>query len=225
MDEHELFAQLKSEIARDLTPVQPLRAPAARAWWLMGLWITMGSLVVVVSGPRPDIAVLGPWRSLGLSLVQLGLCLALFRASLRFSIPAMAAPLPSVTALAVGAAAVHLFVNWATVAVSDLAPPAGREWSTGVACLSAITVLSLPPMILGVVMLSRGVLTRLLPALLLTGLACGLAAEATWRLHCPYSEWSHILPSHSGALVLILALASAAATVVRRKARPGLGRA
>ena len=217
MDDHDLLTRLKSEIAPDLTPVQPLRAPGLRALWLLATWVVLAGGVFMVFGPRQDVEVLGAWRSVGFSLIEVVFCLVLFRISLRFSIPAMAGPLSTALVWGAGALLVHIVVSWATLERSALSPPAGHEWRIALACLSAITLLSLAPLSLGMVLLSRGLLTRLLPAFVLTGLAGGLAAESLWRLHCPYSSWSHVLPFHSGALVVPVLVASAAAMWVRRR--------
>jgi hypothetical protein len=116
-----------------------------------------------------------------------------------------------------GALLVHIVVSWATLERSALSPPAGHEWRIALACLSAITLLSLAPLALGIALLSRGLLTRLLPVFVLTGLASGLAAESLWRLHCPYSSWSHVLPFHSGALAVPLLVGWAATMWLRRR--------
>ena len=157
-------------------------------------------------------------RSVGFSLIELAFCVVLLFISLRFSIPAMAGSPSTALGWVAGALVVHFIVSGVTLERSALSPQAGHEWRDGLTCLSAITILSLAPLALGAVLLLRGLLTRLLPAFLLTGLACGLAAEATWRLHCAYSTWGHVLPFHTGALVLPLLVASAAAMSVGRRA-------
>jgi hypothetical protein len=217
LDDHDLLTRLKSEIAPDLATVQPLPAPGLRALWLLAAWVVLAGGLFMVLGSRQDVEVLGPWRSVGFSLVEVAFCLGLFRIGLRFSIPAMAGSLSTALVWVAGALLVHIVVNWATLERSALSPPAGHEWRTALACLSAITLLSLAPLALGFVLLSRGLLTRLLPVIVLTGVASGLAAESLWRLHCPYSNWSHVLLSHSGALVVPVLVASAAAMWVRHR--------
>ena len=219
MDDQELLKRLEGEIGRDLAPVRPLTAPGVRALWLPAAWAVLVGLVWLVLGPRQDIAVLGAWRLVGFSVVEVAFCAVLLCLGLRLSIPAMAGPASTALWWVAGALLVHFMSSWATLERSALSPPAGHEWRIGLACLSAITMLSLPPLALGAVLLRRGLLTRALPAFLLTGLASGLAAEATWRLHCPYSNWGHVLLFHSGAFVLPLLIASAAAVAMDRRTR------
>jgi hypothetical protein len=222
VDDQELLKRLEREIARDLAPVRPLAAPGVRALWLPAAWVVLVGLGWLVLGPRPDIGVLGAWRSMGFSALEVVCCAVLLFLALRRSIPAMAGSPSAGLWWAAGALLVHVTVSWATLERSALAPAAGHEWSEGLICLSAITILSLPLLGLGAVLLRRGLLARALPAFLLTGLASGLAAEALWRLHCPYSNWGHVLVFHTGAFVLPLLVAWAAARLGDRRAMMGL---
>jgi len=214
----ELFQRLKREIATDWAPVRPLAGPSLRALWLIPVWSLVASLVVTLFGARPDANVLGTWRMLGFSLAQIAVCVALLRDSLQRSIPAMAAPGAWMILWASGALLVHVVVSWSTLTVSPLTPSSGQDWSSALACLSAITLMSLAPLLLGAALLLQGLLTRPLPAFALIGLASGLVVEAAWRLHCPYSNWGHVLPFHSGTLLLPVLLALGIATRTGRRA-------
>lgn len=217
MDEHSLLTRIKSEIEHDLAPVRPLAPPGLRALWLLATWVGLAAFVLLAFGPRQDIGILEPWRSAGFSLVEVAFCVGLLALALRYSIPAMTGSPSMGLGWVAGALAVHVILSWATREASALAPPVGHEWGTGLACLGAITALSLAPLAVGASLLARGLLTQLIPAVLLTGLASGLAAEATWRLHCAYSTWAHVLPFHSGALVLPLLVAALGGIVVGRR--------
>lgn len=221
MDEHELLARLKSRIGPELTPVRPLAAPGWQALWLLVSWLLLGAGVLLALGLRPDVDLLGGWRSAGLSLTEMALGFWLVRLSLRSSIPALSGSLSAAVASVAIAGCLHLLVSGVTLGRSDLLPPHGEELRDGFRCFASIVALGLAPLLLGGVLLVRGLLTRPVLAFALTGLASGLAAEATWRLHCPYSAWDHVLPSHSGALVLMMLVASSVALLVRHGARDG----
>lgn len=218
MDDDDLLKRLRQEIARDNTPVQPLRAPWMRALLPVAACLALGGLVVVVAGVRPDSGVVGAWRLLGFSAIQVACCGGLFAISLRWSIPAMGGSLWTALVCASGALLVQALLTWAVLARSALSPPAGLELRTGLACVTAITLVSLAPIVTGTVLLMRGLLTRWLAAFALTGFAGGLAAEALWRLHCPYSIWRHVLPFHWGPVLLAVLVVLTVATYVDRRA-------
>lgn len=216
MDDHELLTRLKSRIEPDLAPVRPLPPPGSQALWLLALWVLLGAGVLLALGPRSDVNVLGASRSIGFSLVEVAVCFWLVRFSLRSSIPAMSGSLWTAVAGVAMASCIHLVLSWAALDRNDLSPPHGEELRDGLRCFASIIVLALAPLVIGGVLLVRGLLTRYALPFVLMGFACGLAAEATWRLHCPYSGWAHVLPFHSGALLLPMLLAVAVALFVRR---------
>lgn len=216
MDDHELLTRLKNRIEPDLAPVRPLGAPGSRALWLLGIWIVLCAGILLGPGPRQDIGVLGPWRSIGFSLIEVAFSFALAITSLRAAVPAMRGSLAGALAWMAIALLIHLGVSDATLERSSLAPSYGQELRDGLRCLSAIVVLGLAPLMVGAVLLFRGLPTRRVLAFVTMGLAVGLAAEAAWRLHCDYSVWNHVLYFHSTALVLFALLASVAASTLRR---------
>jgi hypothetical protein len=219
LDENELLARLKSRIGPDLAPVRPLPSPGSQALWLLLVWMTLGTGVLLLLGLRPDFGTLGTWPSIGFSLIEIAVCFWLVHLSLRSSIPAMSGSLGIAIAGIATASCVHLLLSWATLDRNDLSPAQGEELRDGLRCFTAIVALALGPLMLGGVLLLRGLLTRYLVPFALTGFASGLAGEATWRLHCPYSAWDHVLPSHTGALALVVLVATGVALLVRRRAR------
>lgn len=219
MDEHELLARLKSRIEPDLAPVRPLPSPGSQAFGLLIVWILLGVGVLLALGLRPDFDMLGAWPSIGFSLIEVALCVWLIRLSLRSSVPAMSVSLWTAIAGIAIAACVHVVLSWAMLDRNDLLPPDGEALRDGLRCLTSIIALALGPLVLGGMLLVRGLLTRYVLPFALAGFAAGLAAEATWRLHCPYSAWNHVLPTHTGALVLLMLVASGVALLVRRSER------
>lgn len=218
MDEQELLKRLRSEIGPELAPVRPFSPPGARALWLMVVWLALGAGVFMLLGPRQDIGVLGAWRSIGLSLVELVACFMLAVVAFRLAVPAMAGSTRGALAWVAVALGLHLVISWVTLDRSAMSPPHGQEWRDGLTCLASIAALGAAPLVMGAALLARGLLRHYLVPFLLTGFASGLAGEAIWRLHCPYSAWDHVLLFHSGALLLFLLLGSVAAWVVRRGA-------
>ena len=218
MDQHDMLTSLRSAIEPALVPVEPLGRPNARAIWLMAAFLVLIGGVLAVFGPRPDVELPGLWEYVGLSILQVFGAYALVVVSLRLSMPAL--PTSPSTALAWIAIAlsVHLFISWVAQERSATSPM-GHEWTTGLACLGAIALLFLAPLALGAVMLRRGLVIRRLLAFALIGLSSALGAEAAWRLHCDYSAWDHVVPFHSGALLLLTFVAVGAAVKLGRRDR------
>jgi hypothetical protein len=187
-----------------------------RALWLPAVSAALGLAVVIGLGWRSDFGILGAWRTVGFSTIQVGFALAPLLVGLRLSIPAGGGSLAMALAAAAGALLAHLLVSGLTLDASALSPPAGYESTSGLTCLSAIALTSVVPLAGAIVLLRRGVVTRWLLSLLVIGLASGLAGEAVWRLHCPFSVWSHVLPFHTGALLVSLLAATGVARQVRR---------
>ena len=211
------LARLREVIGPDVAPVQPLAVPGVRALWVLIPWCVLAAGVFVWFGFRPDLDALGVRSQAALSLAQVAACLAIVRFSLRSSIPGLMPATSSAMMITAGAVLLHLVIGWDTVARGWLAFPIGREWSVGLACLGAIAVMSVPSLIVGLTMLQNGVLTRALSAAVLVGTAAGLMAESIWRLHCPYSTWGHLLPFHTGALLMPILLAAGLATWRQRR--------
>lgn len=215
--EDNLLRKLKSVVEEDLEPVQPLAAPGLRALWWLGISLILGIFSLTIFGARPDLQALGSLKSAGFSLLQVVLCILLFRFGLRASIPGMTGS-NVLAAFWVGLVfLVHLALNWSTLKSTALYPPEGSEWTAGLACLTIITALSLLPLAVAGLFLTRGLVTHLLPIVALIGVGSGLLAESAWRLHCGYSSWGHILPFHSGAAFLSVLIALNSAVFLLRK--------
>jgi hypothetical protein len=209
--------RLEREIARDLAPVRPFAPPGAQAMWPMGVALLVAAAIVIVMGLRADAARIGGWTIAAVFLAQAAVAAVVFRGALRCSIPGMGGAVSGALLWIGMAPAFEVAINSVTAGRSALTPAPGREWVTGLACLGGIAVASLAPLAVGTVLLGRGWVTRPLAAFTLLGVAGGLAAEAAWRLHCPYSSWSHVLPFHVAALVLPVLVALAAATFSRQR--------
>jgi len=73
-------------------------------------------------------------------------------------------------------------------------------------------------LLFGFVLVRAGLPFRARTTGLLLGLGNGLAVEAVWRLHCPFSSWGHILLFHGGAVVVLMAAGMAIGRLWERKA-------
>ena len=194
-----------------LRPVRPFAPARWMAFFLGAFAVLSGGLLWRLFGLRPDQTVLGAASLWGLSAVEAVAALLLLARVLREALPGRGS---NVAALGLGAAAaavVHGAVGLATYARSPVRPAAGREWEAGLWCFTFEVALAVPCVLFAVWLGRRGLTARPRRLGLVGGLGAGLAADAVWRLICPYSQPSHAFGAHTtgvlGAVVLGLLLA------------------
>ena len=83
------------------------------------------------------------------------------------------------------------------------APTVAVSWQTEAMCFWRISSLGLPPVLLVLWLLSRGLPLRPKVAGLLAGIGGGLVSEGVYRLHCGMSHPAHVLPWHTGAVLVM----------------------
>jgi hypothetical protein len=210
-----LLDKLRTEIARDLRPVRPLRPAWLRALLLLP-WSAAGLAVLsLVFSPRWGVSGL-TWIVSG---VQIFVAYVLLWTALREAEPGSG---PSALALAmagVAAIGVPLAVYLLIFHVHPRPLPADREWRVGLECISVEMALGLPAAAFGLWLAQRGLPLRPAAAGALVGLAAGMGAVGVWTLFCPFTSAFHVLTSHGGPLLLLglIGGALAAATVFLRR--------
>jgi hypothetical protein len=210
--------ELRGRIARNLRPVRPLMTP-----WQRVLVALPAAALVFVSAPavfglRPDLANLGALLAWGGSLVQLGVGILLMKAALREAVPGDAMSGTSARLLLAAGIACPIVLGLLTNAASP--EPAGRvesfhDWYF---CWRGAVLAGLPLLLVLIVLLTRGLAMRPWLAGALAGMAAGAAVDGGWRIYCNYSNLSHVIPSHGGA-VLTLSVAGAVLAVTLARLR------
>ncbi len=191
------FAELQARLAADLRPVRPFVPGRWMAFFLALFAPFAGLMLWRVFGWRPDQGDLGGFGVWGLSALELAAALVLLPRVLREAVPGRSSS-PTLLALAAAAAmAIHAAVILATFARSQVHPAAGSEWTTGRFCFAVEVALAVPCVLFALWLGRRGLTARPLRLGLLGGLGAGLAADALWRLVCPYSAPAHAFGSHS----------------------------
>jgi len=71
------------------------------------------------------------------------------------------------------------------------------------ACFRAEPLIGLPALVLIAWLVARSLPQRPLVAGFLTGTGAGFAAEASWRILCPYSDAAHVLMGHTGGILVL----------------------
>jgi hypothetical protein len=206
--EDRLYQQIRGKIEEDFAPVKPLKEPWKRALWIFPLLLLLAGAILAVFHLRPDASNFTPLELYGFIVLQVAVCYLLLSAVLKTGIPGSFLSLSSLALPGVTAAAVFLAASHVLHRASPNNPPAGQEISMGAACIAIVGILGAASLVGGFFLARRGLPFRSGAAGLLLGLCGGLAVEAVWRLHCPFTSWSHVLVFHAGA-VLILAFSGA----------------
>ena len=200
------FDKIKDQIQNDMEPVKPFAPPWRRASFLFGVWVFLVALVILVFGLRHDTDALGPWLFWILPLGQLLSAYAVIVLSVRLTVPGSAVATSVLAGLVFLGAAAHLAVSWIMFYLSPIGVEPGKDFHASSVCLIITLCLSILPLVTALTLSFRGLPTRPLVVGLACGFASGLSAEAVWRLHCPYNAWSHILTSHTVAVLAAVIL-------------------
>jgi hypothetical protein len=197
---------VKKRIDVDMRPEKPLAPSWLRAILLVPAFLFMLALVLTVFGLRSDYASLGAWGSWGLSLLELAIAFVLIRLALQMVIPGSTPSITIVFSAGLIAIIFHLLVAGISFELSPVYLPEGREWALTLICFFTIFLLGILPLSVASLLAARGL--TWLPALVggVCGLGAGLAAEATWRMHCSVTSWDHVLSSHTPAVFGIMGL-------------------
>ncbi len=182
-------------------------APGRSMAFFLALFIPLAALILWrVFGWRPDHNALGsPWMW-GLSAIELAAALVLLARVLREAVPAKSSSLALLIFVAAGTAAIHVAIILATFNRSRVYPAAGDEWTIGLYCFKFEVALAIPCVLFALWLGRRGLTTRPRRLGVLGGIGAGLAADAVWRLVCPYSAPVHAFGSHSLGIVAVVGL-------------------
>jgi hypothetical protein len=82
-------------------------------------------------------------------------------------------------------------------------PGAPLSWQTEAMCFWRISMLGVPPVLLVLWLLSRGLPLRPKIAGLLAGIGGGLVSEGVYRLHCGVSHPAHVVGWHTTAVLVM----------------------
>lgn len=203
MSNDETFHRLRSEIARDLRPVKRLSSGWLRALFVLPYALLALAVLLLALGLRSDSQNLGPGVLWGLGLLQLMAAYMIFHVALQQAVPGDAVSPKVWLASPVLVLVVQAVVAMWTYRNSPLKVPSEQMLAYGMACFSLTSLLGFLPLVIGLWLLSRGLPLRPRVAGLLTGLGGGLLAEAVYRMHCPFSHLSHVLPWHGGAVLML----------------------
>ncbi len=195
------FERVRDEISRHLEPVTPLRPAWMSALVAIPVALFLLSLVLVVYGLRSDAAAIGGWALWGPASLMVLAAYAVLMLALVQRAPESTVSRMWWVALPLLAIGVQLGGTYWTLAHSG--PAAAVSWQTEALCFGRISALGVPPVILVLWLLSRGLPLRPKVAGLLAGIGGGLVSESVYRLSCGMSNPAHIVPWHTGAILVM----------------------
>jgi hypothetical protein len=213
---------LRARVTTDLRPVRPLLPPWQRALLLVPAALLVWALAPAVFGIRGDLGAIGPVLAWGGSLVQLAIAAVIIAGALREAVPGEQLPRPFATLLLACGFAATVLLAFATNAVSPEPVPRSETWFAWWFCWEGAVRAGAPLVLLIAVLLARGLPMRPGLAGALSGMGAGTAVDGGWRLYCSYSNPTHVVLSHGGAvLALTVAGVAIAVTVgrIRQKSR------
>jgi hypothetical protein len=205
--------RIRQVVAGDLKPVRPLLSPGRRLLLLIPIAIVAAAYSPAMA-TRGDLGRLGIWAAWGLSAVQWTIGLLILGVALRYAVPGRGISRRFLIATLAAAPATILTVTAITYAIEPSGVPPGMAFAFWWYCVRGPMIIAAPMLLVASVLAMRAYPTR--PALVgaLCGLAAGVLADSGWRLFCEVSSPSHILTSHSLAIVLMAGIGAGASRTI-----------
>lgn len=213
---------VRKEILEDLHSVAPYKAPWKRVLKGYLPWaVALAVIVSLVTGIRTDYAQVGFWWSWGVSSLFLAAAFALAVAAVRESIPAAA--VPKIYTFGLFALIMGAQVTAAGLLHAHHPCPAHGNDSLRltIICSIAICGIAITWGAILVYLMTRGMSSRVDTMMVLAGGATVIAAEALWRLHCPYTDLWHLLTAHFPPYLIMCGIGIWAVRFARKRRRSG----
>lgn len=193
------FERVRNEVARDLPPVRPLRPAWTTALVAIPAALLLLSVVLIAYGLRADADAIGFWPVWGPASVMVAAAYVILVLALVQRAPESSMSRVWWIALPLAAIALQIGGAYWTHASSG-SPEAGPTSSV---CFWHVSLLGVPPVLVVLWLLSRGLPLRPKIAGLLAGLGAGFLSEGVYRLHCGLSHPGHIIVWHTGAVLVM----------------------
>ncbi len=147
-----------------------------------------------------DLGVILSWIPVAIQVV---LACGLLMMALREGIPGWQMSATGVFALVLVAYSLQILVNLLIFVRAPLDSGGIGAVGMWVSCFRIETLLGIPILVLVAWLVSRALPSRPLLAGFLAGTGAGIAAEASWRMICPYSDPGHVLMAHTGGILIL----------------------
>lgn len=208
--------ELRARVAADLRPVRPLLPYWMRALLLVPAAALAWAVAPAVLGIRTDLTAIGPLLAWGGSLLQLAIAAIVIAAALREAVPGEQMPRPLAGLLLAAGFLIVVILALATNAASPEPVPRTETLADWWFCWEGAVRAGAPLLLLLAVLLARGLPMRPGLAGALSGMGAGTAVDGGWRLYCGYSNPTHVVLSHGGAVLALTVAGVAIAVTVAR---------
>lgn len=207
---------LRGRIERDLRPTRPLLPPSTRALALTPIALATVVAVPVLHVLRSDVAQIGLWRAWGLSLFESMAGLVVVSLALRESIPGRALSRRAIALTFAGGLLAPAVVLLMSAANFSIGSGPGEAWSDNVYCFRTSASAAIPALVAVAFLAWRALPVRPVLTGALYGLGCGVMADAGLRMFCGFTEPSHVLTAHGGAIVAVMIAGALASRILSR---------
>ncbi|HJO04198.1 MAG TPA: NrsF family protein [Acidobacteriota bacterium] len=192
--------RLRQVIGDSIEPVTPLRPPWKRLLAVLPLVLAAMAMPFAYNQLR-DTGELGMMLAWVPVAIQVLLAFALLVFALREGIPGWRASSTKIFASVLTAYVLQIVVNLLIFARAPMS--SGGTVTMWMTCFRAESLIGLPALVLIAWLVARTLPQRPLVAGFLTGTGAGFAAEASWRMLCPYSDAAHVLMGHTGGILVL----------------------
>jgi hypothetical protein len=200
--ENRTFDRIREEVARDLRPTTPLRPAWVGALVVVPLSLLLLGLLLALYGLRSDAGAIGLWPLWSPAALMVAAAYGIFYVSLVQRSPESTVSPVVWGSVALVAAALQLGGAHAARA-AGATDPVGMPLASEALCSLRLAILGVPALLVALALLSRGFPLRPRIAGLLAGLGAGFLSEGIYRLYCDLSSPAHILPWHTGAVLVM----------------------
>lgn len=192
--------RLRLAIGDRLESVTPLQPPWRRLLVVLPVMLAAMAMPFAYNQLR-DTGELGMMLAWVPVAIQVLLALALLIFALREGIPGWHVSSTKIFAFVLIAYVLQIAVNLLIFVRAPMS--SGGTVTMWMGCFRAESLIGLPALVLIAWLVARTLPQRPLVAGFLTGTGAGFAAEASWRMLCPYSDAAHVLMGHTGGILVL----------------------
>ncbi len=192
--------RLRLAIGDRLESVTPLQPPWRRLLVVLPVILAAMAMPFAYNQLR-DTGELGMMLAWVPVAIQVLLALALLIFALREGIPGWHVSSTKIFAFVLIAYVLQIAVNLLIFVRAPMS--SGGTVTMWMGCFRAESLIGLPALVLIAWLVARTLPQRPLVAGFLTGTGAGFAAEASWRMLCPYSDAAHVLMGHTGGILVL----------------------
>lgn len=210
-------ARLFDEVRRDLHPVRPILAPAARAAIIALIAFAAAMVFLLIGGIRSDLGELPGAVFLVALFARLAAGSTLLGMGLREAVPSAGVSQRTRIIALLGTVALLLILP---IGLTQVLGASDMPFDLGqLRCYRAELLIAAPAFAAGYWLLARAYPVRPLFAATVIGMGVGLLADAALFAHCPIDAPTHVLIAHEAAVLTVAAAGALLGSLLLRARR------